>query len=248
MLAGCLMRSLQKKQLNADDSHAVLILGMHRSGTSAFTGALERAGLVLGDVVEYAPDNLKGSRESQLVMALHEDILRHSLCSWHEPSAKLQFTPLHQVLKKYIIANHADIPVWGFKDPRTLLTLDYWLKDLPQVSLVGIFRHPFYVAESLRRRNSFSYEKGLNLWVFYNRLLLWHVNSKPDFKLIEFCQDAEKYELSVYKIAGQLGFGTSKISGFFEEGLRQSSLPNLTAEPSAKAALVLYENLQKRVI
>jgi len=42
--------------------------------------------------------------------------------------------------------------LWGFKDPRTLLTLDGWLEALPEVSLAATFRHPLSVAGSLQER------------------------------------------------------------------------------------------------
>lgn len=43
----------------------VLILGMHRSGTSCLAGSLQEAGLYLGEVNTAAPHNAKGNRESR---------------------------------------------------------------------------------------------------------------------------------------------------------------------------------------
>ena len=46
----------------------VLVLGMHRSGTSCLAGSLQQAGLELGDVFTSNPFNKKGNREHRDVM------------------------------------------------------------------------------------------------------------------------------------------------------------------------------------
>jgi len=61
----------------------------------------------------------------------------------------------------------------GFKDPRILLLLDEWKEYFPEnFILVGIYRNPLKVAESLKKRNNFNYEKSLKLWKVYNHKLL----------------------------------------------------------------------------
>jgi len=47
-------------------SPPILILGMHRSGTSCLAGCLEEAGLYLGDVNLKAGFNKKGNRENRM--------------------------------------------------------------------------------------------------------------------------------------------------------------------------------------
>ena len=61
----------------------------------------------------------------------------------------------------------------GFKDPRLILCYESWKKYLPSdLVIVGIFRDPLKVAESLKTRNQFDYEKSLSLWQKYNTVLL----------------------------------------------------------------------------
>ena len=46
------------------DTQPIVILGMHRSGTSCLAGCLEELGLHLGTVITSAPHNKKGNREN----------------------------------------------------------------------------------------------------------------------------------------------------------------------------------------
>ena len=45
----------------------VIVLGMHRSGTSLLTGSLEAAGLHLGEVNNAARYNPKGNKENESI-------------------------------------------------------------------------------------------------------------------------------------------------------------------------------------
>jgi len=77
-------------------SKALVILGMHRSGTSAIAGSLEDCGVYLGDVNSCSPDNLKGNRELREVITLNEDLLKSAGGSWFSPPEKI--TWLFQML------------------------------------------------------------------------------------------------------------------------------------------------------
>ena len=63
----------------------VIILGMHRSGTSCLAGSLQASDLELGEVFTANPHNKKGNRESERVMALHESLLEMNSASWDQP-------------------------------------------------------------------------------------------------------------------------------------------------------------------
>src|SRR4029453_5698696 len=62
--------------------------------------------------------------------------------------------------------------VWGWKDPRTSLTLPFWQQLLPELKTVVVVRNPLEVAHSMRERNGISYSFGLRLWEIYNRRLI----------------------------------------------------------------------------
>src|SRR5690348_5945376 len=65
---------------------AILIVGMHRSGTSALTRVINLHGVPLGrQLLEAAFDNEAGFWENQAVVQLHERILEHLGSSWDDP-------------------------------------------------------------------------------------------------------------------------------------------------------------------
>ena len=63
---------------------------MHRSGTSCLTGSLEAAGLYLGNIQTWNPFNLKGNRENQEIVDLHDLILADNGGSWDSPAMACQ--------------------------------------------------------------------------------------------------------------------------------------------------------------
>ena len=67
-------------------SRAILVLGMHRSGTSAVTGALRLCGVELGtELMQPGSDNPKGFWEHAGVVAIHERLLAALERSWNDP-------------------------------------------------------------------------------------------------------------------------------------------------------------------
>lgn len=225
-------------------SRAIIILGMHRSGTSALAGSLEEKGVYLGDVNSHSPDNVKGNRESRNILTLNEDILNASDGSWDAPVTNLVWSPLHKVTRNLIVDSFKGKPIWGFKDPRTILVLDGWLQAVPNAELVCIFRHPFLVADSLFRRSAMCYAKGLKLWITYNRILKWHLDRNERTFIVEFsgCKNVFEKQLNSLLVDLELSAG---VSSFYNSDLKQSIIPNLHEQPNSTEALSLYTNLQK---
>jgi len=207
----------------------IAVLGMHRSGTSCLVGLLEQAGLYLGDVSRKNPSNAKGNRENSRIMDLHEDLLKVNDGTWDAPPDAVSWPRDLKARRDEIIASYHDSTLWGFKDPRTLLTLEGWLEALPGLELVGIFRHPIAVAESLRRRNGFSIEKGLELWSAYNDRLLRY-RERYGFPVL--CFDADGLTELIGRLAGSLGLpsATGPLD-FFEAELRHAAPDDPTLVP-----------------
>lgn len=221
----------------------VIILGMHRSGTSMLTGSLQQAGLTLGDVVTEAPHNVKGNRENRAIMLMQEDLLKCNGGSWDRPPGVVEWESLHLAVRDLFISRFRDEKLWGFKDPRTLLTLDGWLEALPEAEFVGIFRHPSLVARSLNRRNHLPIERGLGLWQVYNERLL-QLHRQRAFPLMEFDDDASAVREHLRRVIRQLNLPLAhQASTFFEEGLR-SKMTETMALPAETSRL--YEELRQR--
>lgn len=145
---------------------AVLVLGMHRSGTSALTAGLTALGFHFGHNETHASEeNPKGYFENQAVVQLNDKILRHLGYSWSNPfwgthsvdlSALQKFVPgAVDLLKK----SYTKSTCWGIKDPRVCLLLPFWEQVIKEafdcdVYYVHALRHPLEVASSLKVRST----------------------------------------------------------------------------------------------
>jgi len=168
---------------------------MHRSGTSFLARALNLHGVYLGELEslishEWKPleDNPKGHWENKKIYELTEETLKDSKGSWYNVPKKIVVNRKIGSEIKKCINNLQDnsILAAGLKDPRLLLCFEQWVKYLPKnFVVIGIIRNPLEVAESLKKRNGFDYEKSLNLWKIYNEKLL-EILDKYDGFLLDF--------------------------------------------------------------
>jgi hypothetical protein len=204
---------------------------MHRSGTSCLAGSLEEAGLSLGEVNTVAAHNIKGTRERTQIWELHDAVLRHNGGSWSQPSERVSWSDEHRAERDAIIRSHADTPAWGFKDPRTLLLLEFWREAVPNLILAGTFREPRFVAESLYRREGRQVDYWLDLWAHYNtRLLALH--EAAAFPIVRFDLAEAAYRRSLAIVIDSLELRAPAQMEFFDPKLRHhvASPPRLLPE------------------
>jgi hypothetical protein len=210
---------------SAAPPRTISVLGMHRSGTSCLAGTLMECGVCFGDVSRENPHNKKGNNENRRIMELHDQLLADNCGSWRSPPAYVLWNDERRQTRDEIIDSYvaAQRPCWGFKDPRTLLALDGWLERLPDLHLVGIFRHPDAVAQSLSKRSLIPREEGLELWYQYNRRLLALCQYRP-VKLIRFAADPEALRCQLKELIEHLGLSLPSAGfGFFEPALQHCS-------------------------
>lgn len=221
----------------------VIILGMHRSGTSCLAGALQEAGLYLGKVNEKAPHNAKGNRENRAIMDLHDQVLTANGGSWDAPPCSPTWSPKLAAARDILIKSYPADRLWGFKDPRSLITLEGWLDVLPAARCVATLRHPLAVAQSLQRRNKFSYQKSLDLWVSYNTILL-NFQREMNFDVINFDWPADRYRARLIDMATRLGLVVPENGfSFFQPKLRTSGIQGTRPLPAHVAEI--YASLRE---
>ncbi len=203
---------------------------MHRSGTSCLAGSLQKSGVYFGNVSLKNKYNKKGNRENLEIMSLNEKILKHNNSTWSQPPNEVKWTKEHEqegikIVKQF--NNECDSITWGFKDPRTLLTINFWEKILPQAIFIGSIRSPYNVALSLNLRDKEStIEEGLQLWLHYNQILLKLLN-KNQFPLISFDLDHEQYQKKLITIKKLLSLpDTHQDQLFFDGRLRSHNSNN----------------------
>jgi hypothetical protein len=208
----------------ARPERVICVLGMHRSGTSCLAGSLEQQGLFLGEVNTKGPFNPRGNRERFDIMDLQGDILEANGGAWDRPPAVVEWQPEHLERARTILAEHAGCPVWGFKDPRTLLTLQGWRQLVPDLQPVGIFRHPLRVAQSLAHRNKLDLDTSLALWRTYNRRLV-AVHAEGPFPVVSFDDDAPVVEAKLREAGELVGLPAAPPGEpFFTDELRNAGV------------------------
>src|SRR5262245_10574709 len=161
---------------------------MHRSGTSVLARLLNLLGVELGRedqlTTEPIADNPKGYWEHHQLSAISDEILHHYRGRWDEPplfppdwETDPALSDLKQRGRQLIAEQFAAAALWGWKDPRTCLTLPFWQQLLPHLWYVICLRNPAAVARSLARRDSFSADKSFSLWLTYVESALTHTQN-----------------------------------------------------------------------
>jgi hypothetical protein len=153
---------------------------MHRSGTSALTGALGAAGFELyrnDDGVEWVESNPE-HWESRTLTVYNEDLLIRLDGGWDAPPELppgwTEGLGLPEELDPVRILD-STYPKRGpsvWKDPRLCLLLPFWREALDPLAAVLVWRSPLDVARSLLRRDGIQLPDGIALWERYNRSAL----------------------------------------------------------------------------
>lgn len=224
-------------------SRVIAVLGMHRSGTSALMGVLESAGVYIGDANEHSTDNTRGNKELLAIKNLHDDLLGRNGASWKEPKETLHWDVIHHTLREEIVRGFEDYPIWGFKDPRTLLCIAMWLKKLPRIEIVATFRQPMLVAQSLYKRNGIGYEEGLLLWLAYNNRLLWALENHQTTHVIEFSSLGGDYQHQLLSLISSLGLSVDGAM-FFDPAMRSVESELNVKSPLFNRCMNVFEKLQ----
>jgi hypothetical protein len=194
----------------------VLVLGMHRSGTSAVTRGLAALSVHLGEnFFETAPDNPTGYWEDRSLVAINQRVLGELRLKWDDTQLvgraqfrhhRIRLLQLHAV--RYLENGLAAAPVWGFKDPRTIRLLPFWPDVLrkcgAQDAYVLAIRHPLSVASSLYRRQEIGLTKGQHLWLVHNVPFLQELRDRP-FVVVDYDLLAQAPHTQLERLAGQLG-------------------------------------------
>ncbi len=156
---------------------ALMVLGMHRSGTSALAGALGLGGVALPAHLMPATDaNPRGYFESQRFYELHEQLLSDMGTRWDDlsppPSAFLSSPEAEawvQRLADAVMSEFGDSPRFVLKDPRLCRLVPLWQRVLDRVGAsalwVLVVRNPVEVTASLQKEHSIDGRLGQLLWL-----------------------------------------------------------------------------------
>lgn len=166
------------------DQQPILVLGMHRSGTSVATGLLARLGAHAGLSNVLQPGdahNLDGYFELQAAVSLNDRLLALSNWTWDAPppaDGEHQDIPpnfraaIHRIVDRMQAEANALGRPWVLKDPRICLLWRHWLEAMPTARVVICTRNPIAVARSLAAREHWDVLRGLELCRRYFEHLL----------------------------------------------------------------------------
>ena len=210
---------------------AVLVLGMHRSGTSAVTGMLHRLGIpAAGELLPAESYNEKGIYENRAVNLFHNRLLNNFGSAWDDPmpvSNKFVETPagqcfVHELAK--IIENEllAEGSAFAVKDPRMCRFIPLWnaaLKNIKAEPYVIVpLRHPLEVAGSLFSRDGFPRAKSFLLWLDHTLAAERHSRELPR-SFISYDQLLSDWRSVSDKIADDLNLTWPSERGRVENGI-----------------------------
>lgn len=162
-----------------NQTKCIFILGMHRSGTSAFAGMIKLLGAELGsDLMQPWADNPKGFFENNKIWQFNQAILEQCEATWeapffygvdwHEKKGLKRFKPqIKALILEELVQSGGNL--LAIKDPRLCILYPLWHEVMEELGITSVcvlpFRHPTEVARSLQKRNGFCLERGYQLWL-----------------------------------------------------------------------------------
>jgi O-antigen biosynthesis protein len=169
----------------------VVVLAMHRSGSSVVTRGLQALGVDLGDnlMPPAAQNNERGFFEDLDIYRFNERLLEQAGSTWHKlaplDGAVLSgpdFSPQRRQAAA-LLSGKLGTGVFGFKDPRTAVLLPFWQcvfddLDLDDRYVIAV-RNPIECAVSLEARDGVPLSKGVLLWARHLVESARHTESKP---------------------------------------------------------------------
>ncbi|MFC3078548.1 hypothetical protein ACFODL_10660 [Phenylobacterium terrae] len=202
-----------------------LVLGMHRSGTSALTKALAALGPDLpAHTMPGDEHNEAGYFESWPIAVLNDQWLRAAHSAWDDPFA-FPLEPLPAVLNEAWVRKASDLfdeefgqaPRPLLKDPRISLLAPAWFelfdrRDIAVRNVISM-RRPIAVAKSLQRRDGFALERGVLIWISYMLAAERHSRGRARI-FVSYEQLLEDWRAQALRVAAAFG----------EEGLDASKL------------------------
>ena len=235
----------------------IIITGMHRSGTSLTASLLQNAGINLGDRLMAATEaNAKGYFEDWDFVEFHQDVLGSQgieRAGWTKEKAiavqQQYWTTAHD-----LIAARQDLPLWGWKDPRTCLFLDFWSQLIPTAKYIFVYRSPWEVVDSLFRRGDEVFRHNPNfavdLWCTYNQAILdFRQRYAENTLLLEITHIIKDHNKAIASINQKLGLDLAIPESVYEPDLFTSHQDNYRQGLITQyfpQAIELYQQLKEQ--
>jgi hypothetical protein len=232
----------------------ILVIGMHRSGTSATSGLLCALGLngpVTAVRMRPTQSNEKGFFEAKILNRFDERLLVHLGGTWDAPRnlpPGWENDPGLEPYKSEAVELFAKAfgprPI-AWKDPRTSVLLPFWRGLIePPLAAVFVYRHPYEVASSLRSRDKLRITTGFASWERHIRMSARDLDGIPTYCMNyeTLLESPEDQTTELVKFLGDVGVTVdpAQMTGatdFLDSGLRheraridESEIPRSVSE------------------
>lgn len=226
------------------DKRAVLVLGMHRSGTSALTRIINLMGFSAPKTLMAATEaNEAGFWESEVFMDLDERILKACGHKWSSRKRMREDTlevarrrGLLDEVRRALADEYGGASGIVIKDPRISRLMAIYGPVLAEAGYrvfpVLALRNPVEVAASVTKRDGFGLGKGLGIWLRYTLDAEIATRGQPR-TVIAFDGLMADWRGTMERAARQLGEpwpelspeSLAEIDGALKPGLRHHALP-----------------------
>ncbi len=156
---------------------------------------LQLCGVDIGQRLQPADiGNPRGYFEDSDFLSFHQDLLSYfdlSIFPTNDRSLSRQIPDRFKLRAQEILSHRAGSAVWGWKDCRTALFLEFWRQMIPDIKLLFLFRHPLLVVDSLLRRGTdFIVARrpaiAFRSWRLHNRRILeFYCQNQPNCFLVD---------------------------------------------------------------
>jgi hypothetical protein len=237
---------------NVSSGHFVVVLGMHRSGTSALAGVLSALGFQAGKALLPANEfNERGYFEDSRLVQQHDAFLRAVGHAWSDersfPIGWLEGSAATEAKKTLTLRVRMDFDLEKncvLKDPRMCRLLPLW-KEI--FSTLGVFpsyilsvRHPLEVAQSLMRRDGLAVRRAFLLYASYLLEAERETRGLPR-TVVEYTSLLENWRAVLQTIESELCIAlpsidkerARRVETFLSPDLKHFSADMPTKEPSA---------------
>ena len=172
-----------------ENNQELIILGVHRSGTSLLTRIINLCGAYLGEEEELMlgnpNDNPKGHWENKFIVNINDKILNYFGGSWDQPPQFPDFwwnwdglNDIKKEIQFLIYELKKNAPNIAIKDPRMCLTLPLWKKYLCNAKFIILARNSYENISSLKKRNDFPQIKNFNIYTSYWTNIIENTNNE----------------------------------------------------------------------
>ena len=239
---------------------ALMVLGMHRSGTSAMTRVLGLcgAGLPQQSAMDTHESNPLGHWEPWSIVDTHDAFLSAAGTRWDAvadyPAAIFE-SPAAEACRRRLVQlvhqEYGGMPtLLVLKDPRISRLMPLWRPVLESLGatprVIIMVRNPIEVAASLKRRDGWGEQRGLAVWLRY---LLCTERATRDLPrcFVDYDQLVGDWRSVIAKISEQLNIAFSEFDPETERDIDAFVRQDLRHHRSARASLLARDDIAECV-